>query len=282
MAWAYEGNEGWVPARRRPGYVALYRLWREPHHAYTVSRRERDRLARQGWAKEGVAAWVATARRPGTRPLYRLFHPGLGDTLFTVDPQERARQRDAGYRDEGRIGWVHRKRAPGYQPFYRAWDPARQDHLYSQKVATIDAFGPTLTRDELERALRAAFGRLLWPRNYTIELADDAYYCPSEAVARKVIRAAGIDRRRYIAEIFDCDDFAHLLKSAFIENVYDSGARSMPYAMGIVWGNRPPHAVNFVALSEGGEARIRIVEPQDGRLHEPARAGLRQIYLLVA
>ncbi len=283
MAWAYEGNEGYVPAKKMAHHTPLYRLWKEPHHAYTTSKKEYDRMGRRGHSKEGVAAYVAKKRVAGHTALHWLSHPKTGDTVFTCDTSERDRlKRRRGYDHVGVVGYVAKEMHEGHQPFYRAFDPTRKDHLYSFKVATIDENGPTLTRAELDAMIRRALRACLWPRIYRIELADELYYCPSLRVARGIAREAKVDRRRYMEEIFDCDDFAHLLKGAFIEDVYDSGKRSVPYAMGILWGNTPAHAMNFAVVSDGRDFALKVIEPQKSSFYEPKMKILKDIYLVVA
>lgn len=285
MAWAYEGNEGYVRASGASDHRPIYRLWKEPHHVYTTDRPEYEELARHGHAREGVAGYVARGRRKGHVALHWLGHPWVGDTLFTTNLAEvrKKTSRRGGYVDKGVVGFVAKERLPRYRPFYRAYDPVRRDHLFSHDVRKIDASGPTLEREELRELLREELHPCLWPYAYRIELADEAYYCPSPTVARDLIEESHVARHRYIEETFDCDDFAHLLKSAFIEDVYDSGSRSMPYAAGILWGNDPPHAMNFVVLSDGTAPRVRIVEPQrKATFLKPLKKVLSDIFLIVA
>ena len=284
MAWAYEGNEGYVRASGTPRHRPIYRLWKEPHHVYTTDRREYEQLARHGHSREGVAAYVVKQRTAGHRALHRLHHPWLNDTVFTTDLDQvrKKTSRRGGYVDREVVGWVASEKLENHRPFYVAYDPLRKDHLFSHDVRTIDENGPTLKREELQELLREELEPCLWDYSYRIYLADEAYYCPSLSVARRLIRESKVPRRRYVQEAFDCDDFAHLLKGAFIDDIYDSGGRSMPYAFGIIWGNSPPHAMNFAVLSEGAAPRVVIVEPQEGRFLKPLKKVLSDIYLIVA
>lgn len=115
-----------------------------------------------------------------------------------------------------------------------------------------------------------------------IYLADAEYFCPTQKVAQEIIKASKVDQRSYIMEIHDCDDFAHLLKSAFIEDAYDNGRRSMPYALGIVWGSKPAHAMNVIVVSGGADFTVRLIEPQNGKLYKPQHKKLDRIYLMIA
>lgn len=69
-----------------------------------------------------------------------------------------------------------------------------------------------------------------------------------------------------------------MLKCDFIEDTYESGKHSMPYAVGTVWGNNPPHAMNIAVPSDGAGFQVKIIEPQDGTFHDPAKKRLYDIY----
>jgi hypothetical protein len=282
MAWAYEGNEGFVPRRKLAGFKPIYRLWKKPHHVYTASASECRRLARQGHARDGVAAYVAQRAAAGRTPLYWLVSKTTGDTIFTISRGERNRLKRDGYTDKGRIGYVARKKVDGYQPLYRAHEPVFDDHLYTDDVEFIDEYGPSLTCDELEAELLDQLDdHLVDIKGFKPTLADNDYYCPSAKVAQRIVRKARLQDREYTPESFDCDDFAHLLKAAFIESIYDSGKRSRPYAMGIIWGHDPGHAMNFVVLSNGVEFEVKIIEPQEATFHTPDEDELSDIYLIL-
>jgi hypothetical protein len=280
MAWAYEGNEGYVPRKRTAGHKPIYRLWKHPHHVYTTSWSEYLKLGQRGYSTDGIAAYVARRKASGRTPLYWLVNRLTGDTVLTITAAERRRLVRAGYSDKGRIGYVAKKPRPGHLPLYRAHEPEFDDHLYTDDVEFIDEYGPSLTADELDTELKDQLGAHL--ADVEPLLADSDYYCPSAAVAERIVKGAGLHARKYTPESFDCDDFAHLLKSAFIESVYDSGTRSRPYAMGIVWGDSPAHAMNFVVLSDGVKYEVKIIEPQEASFHAPEENELSDIYLILA
>jgi hypothetical protein len=289
MAWAYEGDEHYVPLRRKRHHRPIWRLWKEPHHAYATTRAERDALEAEGYEfhvdelDKGVAAYVADVQLPGYTALYRLRHRARQDTIFTRSLDEMWRLTAAGWEDGGVVGYVSLTKARGYAPLYRAYDPEHQDHLYSPSVKVIDEFGPWLDSDQLRARLRADLtGLFSSGGTKQIYTADDYYYCASRSVAKGAITRSGITEHEYVAEIQDCDDFAHLLKGAFINDTYDSGSRSMPFAMGIIWGYKPVHhAMNVIVLSDGENQEVKIIEPQNGTFHTPSPNVLRDIYLIV-
>jgi hypothetical protein len=100
-------------------------------------------------------------------------------------------------------------------------------------------------------------------------------------VAQQITDASNVAKHRYITEVFDCDDFAHLLKSAFIDDAYDGGRRSMPYALGVMWGTTPSHAMNVLAVGNGKDYFTKVIEPQTGTIYEPSDKKLTGIYLVV-
>lgn len=146
----------------------------------------------------------------------------------------------------------------------------------------IEAVAPKIGRNKLEELLKNKLNDYLETR-YNIYLADSKYHPPQEFIAQQIINAAKVYQETWISEKFDCDDFAHLLKSAFIRDAYTNGGRKLPYAFGIIWGHKPEHALNFVVTSDGSEQyKVRIIEPQTGVLYTPAQKKIDDIYLIIA
>ena len=109
------------------------------------------------------------------------------------------------------------------------------------------------------------------------------YHVPQEKVIREIVNDSKIDHETYISEKFDCDDFAHLLKAAFIRDAYTNGHRRLPYAFGILWGNKPAHAMNFALTTNGSENYIlKLIELQTATLYTPSQKKLADIYLIIA
>jgi len=120
--------------------------------------------------------------------------------------------------------------------------------------------------------------------------ADDYYWCPSLSTARKIIRQSGVCRKRYVLEKHDCDDFAHLLKGAFIRDAYRDKSRRCPHAFGILRGRMPAHAMNVVIVDRWlGKTRrpssdryaVYLIEPQTGVFYRPDRGKLDEIYMIL-
>ena len=112
------------------------------------------------------------------------------------------------------------------------------------------------------------------------DLFDPASSHPAEGAA--VLDAeAQVDQERYISHKFDCDDFAHLLKSAFIRDAYTNGYRRHPYSLGVVWGKDPAHAMNLIVTSNGSRRSFRLIEPQSGNFYKPSDEKLKDIYLVI-
>jgi hypothetical protein len=57
-------------------------------------------------------------------------------------------------------------------------------------------------------------------RSFGFYVADSKYFCTPMEDAREIIKASAVDRNKWVSERFDCDDFAHVLKSHFAEAAY--------------------------------------------------------------
>lgn len=279
MSWVYEGIECYVRESAGTGYTPLYRAWNGRDHFYTVSKSEYDGLPSQ-YHREGISCYIASSPKPLHVPLFRLYKGPDDDHFYCTSTGERDNAvSNLGYTLEGVIGYVMPTDAVNHRALYRAWNPEIGDHFYTMEVSEIDKNGPTLTSSEMEGLLKDKLDKYL--DGAKIYLADSNYFCPTERVAGEIIDACQVDLRRYISEVHDCDDFAHLLKSAFIEDAYDSGRRSMPYAVGIVWGRRPAHAMNVLAIGDGAKFHVKLIEPQTGTIHALSDDKLKEIYLVV-
>lgn len=280
MSWAYEKIACYVADRRRKHHTPLYRAWNGEHHFYTTSKDEYEGLP-DSYDREGIIAYMSRRKLSGHVKLYRAYRDLHGDNMLTTLSDADDRKLVKKYGNVDVLGYVAAKQDRKHVPLMRAWDPERRDHFCTADVGKIDEFGPTLTDEELVDVLGDRLVKYL--EDCEIYTADGAYYCPTRKVAKEIVQNARIDQNEYIEERFDCDDFAHLLKGAFIEDVYVGGRRSMPWAMGIVWGFRPPHAMNVIVLSNGREDDwdVRIVEPQNGIFYRPESKKLRGIYLIL-
>ena len=115
--------------------------------------------------------------------------------------------------------------------------------------------------------------------NFNLYLGDDKYFCTPLEDAREIIKASAVDRKKWVEERFDCDDFAIVLKAHFAEAGYKDGKRRAAHCFGIVWGSLPtPHAINWMV---NADRRLRFVEPQNNRIFLPRRTD-KDIYFMLA
>ena len=105
-----------------------------------------------------------------------------------------------------------------------------------------------------------------------IWLADDAYWAVSFCKLFELVKDFSVDSPEFIHQINDCDDFAHRLHGAFMDErrrVYsDEGKETFPYAMGECWGSKfkgksTHHAVNIAWAKDKG---VVLIEPQTAEI----------------
>jgi len=138
--------------------------------------------------------------------------------------------------------------------------------------------GVYLTDTEVKAILKTQLGTKL-AKDVKIYLPDTTYYCPSISYTKKVLAESSGDKRRWIAEVYDCDDHALVLKADFAIDAYRNGTRRAPHAFGIVWGYLPgAHAINFVINDDGV---VRFCEPQTDAVFLP-RKNDKNIWLMLA
>lgn len=280
--WAYEGIQSYVAINQIANHVPLYRAWNGKDHFYTASQGEYDGLPRK-YRREGIACYLASSQLPGHVPLFRLYR-GRGDDHFytTSEGEKNTAVQRHGYTYEGIAGYVHAVQDANHVPLYRAFHPTIRDHFYTTSMPEIEAVIPRIGNNKLKKILKEKLDDYL-KRGWKIYLADSRYHPPQQFIAQQIVNDANVDQSTWISEKHDCDDFAHLLKSAFIKDAYTNGLRRLPYAMGIVWGAKPAHAMNFVVTCNGSNRyKVRIVEPQTGKFYTPARKKLDDIYLVIA
>lgn len=103
---------------------------------------------------------------------------------------------------------------------------------------------------------------------YSLRLGDSGYYLPTVDEVTQIITATQHERRTWIAERYDCDDFAYVLK-AFVSSVaYVNSGLTYGLSCGIIWGKfswvDEFHACNWIITSD---RTFRLVEPQTDSLH---------------
>lgn len=108
--------------------------------------------------------------------------------------------------------------------------------------------------------------------------SDKTYFCPELEDAKKIIDISIVETRKYRPNVFDCDDFAFLLKADFIKAAYNDEKRKIPYCMGMVHGYLPgPHAINWLITSDW---KLHFIEPQSDSVFAP-RATDKKIYNII-
>lgn len=102
-----------------------------------------------------------------------------------------------------------------------------------------------------------------------IRFGDGTYYLPTIQEVREILSKSQADRRTWLAERFDCDDFAYVLKGEMSIHAYDTGDIRYGLCVGMVWGNfawvKGYHAVNWFIASDGA---LRFIEPQNDSVYD--------------
>jgi len=112
--------------------------------------------------------------------------------------------------------------------------------------------------NEIINAIKA-----LYPHAQVRAVSDGKYYTVSEAKWREIIANDFIERKKYLAERFDCDDFSRSFVARVIENYQLN-------SVGVCWGwmsEGAYHAWNFIYTSEG---RLLWYEAQNNSLFVPS------------
>ena len=131
---------------------------------------------------------------------------------------------------------------------------------------------------ELRVLLTKALGKKLADQ-YTMRFADGSYFCPPLSEAKKIIKASRLDKKTWVEERFDCDDFAHVLKAHFAEAAYKNGKRRAAHCFGVVWGSLPTaHAINWMVTDD---LKLRFVEPQSDAIYSPKSTDKDIYFMLV-
>lgn len=253
-----------------------------------VSKKKKGKLLELPSENEEKCSCYIPARK--SNALVQLHHLSIeqnNDQLYCTD-EEVGEYKNTGYKVKGGVVhvWPNKERGlkvkggivyvqPDWDrtlvPLFRAYDPDAQRHFYSTSVEMIDSKGPILSRGELRTELKRQLGDHL-VGNPGIYIADNEYFCTTRKTAEVIIEGEKLDDKYDRKEqVGDCDDYAHLLKSAFIVDAWYDKKRSKPYAFGIVWdssadGNQK-HAMNFVMVNEDGKCfKLYLIEPDAGSI----------------
>jgi len=135
-----------------------------------------------------------------------------------------------------------------------------------------------ITGAELQVLIAQQLGPKL-ASQYTVRLGDGEYFCTPLAEAKKIIKASRLNKKTWVRERFDCDDFAHVLKAHFAEAAYKDGSRRAAHCFGVVWGSLPgPHAINWMV---NDDKKLRFIEPQSDKVYLPKSTDENIYFMLV-
>lgn len=114
-----------------------------------------------------------------------------------------------------------------------------------------------------------------------IRFGDGSFYLPTQAEVEQILSASALDRRQWLAERFDCDDFAYVLKGEMSVHTYETADLKFGLCVGMVWGNFDWvdgfHAVNWFIAND---QVLRFIEPQSDTVYDTTHC-LGQISLLL-
>lgn len=137
-------------------------------------------------------------------------------------------------------------------------------------------------RNDIVSALHGVWPNLVDGMPYPSNLAipDETYWLPKRSHLERVITVDWTERRAWLREIWDCDDFAFQFMCHIRNHVYElivdsriHGPDAAQWAVGECWGTRfrkqdTGHAIN-VAITE--DAGVLLIEPQTDEIWEPIR-----------
>ncbi len=135
-----------------------------------------------------------------------------------------------------------------------------------------------LNRKALEEQIQDELKQVL-SRNFRLHISDDTYYLPSiEEAQRLMDECKASTDFEWCDEVFDCDDFAVILKAHFCRDAYKNRKRRHSHCFGIVWGMIPrPHALNWMI---NDDMKLRFIDPMYDEIYSPDEA-VRQIWMMI-
>jgi hypothetical protein len=186
-----------------------------------------------------------------------------------------------GYSDAKLLGYVGLTNAYSRVPLLMAFNPELVDHFYTANSRDLDAKGPTMNSADLQKLVELLINDYI-KDGCKIYATDNVYFCPTEEVAQEIIDNSMVDHQTYVTEVFDCDDFAHMLKSAFIVDAYENGKRTIPYCFGMALGMRNEgHMMNILIVSDGVDYQVKFVEPSTGQILDPDIKEFHSIQMMI-
>jgi len=138
----------------------------------------------------------------------------------------------------------------------------------SSAPVTPAASGAIATAARVQEIIIATLGSKI-TSDAVVRMGDAQFYLPTLSEVQQLLSASALDRRTWLAERFDCDDFSYVLKGEFSIHAYDAGDISYGFSTGIIWGNFSWvdgfHAVNLVVTND---QVLRLIEPQSDAIFD--------------
>jgi hypothetical protein len=111
-------------------------------------------------------------------------------------------------------------------------------------------------------------------KDCNITLPDAEYYLPPASYVTQVLKLNAIDKKKYVSESGDCDDYAYLAKALFIKLRWTTGK---PMAFGVIHGMLPKgHAINFFIAND---EQLYFIEPQSDKLF-PVNTNIKEAWFI--
>ncbi|MBN1649109.1 MAG: lectin MOA-related protein, partial [Spirochaetales bacterium] len=135
-----------------------------------------------------------------------------------------------------------------------------------------------ISRADLEKLLRRQLKGKVDDQT-RFHIADMEYFLTPLDDARRIIKGSNIGRYEWTDEVFDCDDFAIVLKADFCRDAYRHRKRRAAHCFGIVWGMMPrAHALNWMV---NDDLKLRFYDPMFDDIYVPGDEARRIWMMLV-
>ena len=134
-----------------------------------------------------------------------------------------------------------------------------------------------ISRSELETLVNSSLEGT-FTEHFKLHISDEEYFLPSVEESRRLMQESKIADYQWYDEVFDCDDFAIMLKAHFCKDAYKHHKRRHSHCLGIIWGMVPrPHALNWVV---NDDMKLRFIDPMYGDIYFPEETA-RHIWMMI-
>ena len=133
----------------------------------------------------------------------------------------------------------------------------------SRNLLDEPAKGRLMPVTEVQETVTQQLGDLISDQA-SIRFGDNHYYLPTSDEIEFILLESKLERKQFMQERFDCDDFAFILKGEISAHAYKAEQLTCGVCAGIAWGyfkwnKRGYHAVNWYLDSDGS---LKFIEPQ--------------------